>query len=575
MELIGDGRKSMVDDTWAGRSEDKGWKALAMRRVESFGDEAKGGAGKVDPAASRKNADSSDLNSLLLFERLLSELSATFVNLPPDQVDTEIQRWIGRIGAFLEMDIGTVAQFSEGSARFTHRWAAESFRFPENGPLARDFPWMSRQLAGGRIVFVTDVRDLPEEAATDRAHFISLGILSTISIPLSVGGTAVGVLSFNSRSPAENWPAIYLDRYKLLGDIFANALMRKRSDKLLHNAFEEIKGLKELVEAENLYLRRQVQFFQHHEGIIGESAAVRQVLRQVEQVAAVDSTVLIQGETGTGKELIADAIHKLSQRRERAMVKVNCAAIPQTLMESELFGHERGAFTGASSRELGRFETAHRGTILLDEVGELPVQLQSKLLRVLQDGTFERLGSSKTIRVDVRVIASTNKDLKKAVREGSFRPDLYYRLNVFTITAPPLRERKEDIPALIWWFTGMYAKKTGKQIETIPRQAMAAYQRYDWPGNVRELMNAVERSVIVTRGRVLDAYIPEDTSLAEGEEAVLSEVERSHILKVLQKTGWRVRGQGGAAQLLGIKPTTLESRMQKLGIRRPGQGERQ
>ncbi len=543
-----------------------------MRRVESVEDEAKRPAGQTGPSTPGKDAGDSDLNSLLRFERLLSELSATFVNLPSDQVDTEIQRWIGRIGTFLEMDIGTVVQSSEDftNARFTHRWAAESLRLPPNGPLARDFPWLSKQISGGKIVLVADVRDLPGEASADRAHFISLGILANISIPLSVGGAVVGVLSFNSRAPAESWPAMYLERYKLLGDIFANALMRKRSDKALQNAFEEIKTLKELVEAENLYLRRQVQFFQHHEGIIGESPAVRQVLRQVEQVAAVNSTVLIQGETGTGKELVADAIHKLSGRRDRAMVKVNCAAIPQTLMESELFGHEKGAFTGASSKEFGRFETAHRGTILLDEVGELPVQLQSKLLRVLQDGMFERLGSSKTIKVDARVIASTNKDLKKAVQEGSFRPDLYYRLNVFTITVPPLRDRKEDIPALIWWFTGKYAKKMGKQIETIPRQAMAAYQEYNWPGNVRELMNAVERSVIVTQGRVLDAYIPADSDEVACEVLPLAQAERNHILEVLEMTRWRIRGQGGAAQLLGIKPTTLESRMLRLGIRRSG-----
>lgn len=519
-------------------------------------------------------AGQADPNSLLRFERLLSDLSATFVNLPSDQVDTEIQRWMGRIGTFLEMDIGTVAQFSDDvtNGRFTHRWAVESLRLPANGPRASDFPWVSAQIASGKIVRAADVRDLPKEAATDRKHFISLGILSNISIPLSVGGTIVGVLSFNSRSPAEAWHATYVERYKLLGDVFANALMRKRSDKALQKAFEEIKALKERVEAENLYLRRQVQFFEHHEDIIGESAAVRQVLGQVEQVAAVDSTVLIQGETGTGKELVADAVHKLSQRRDRAMVKVNCAAIPQTLMESELFGHEKGAFTGALTREFGRFETAHRGTILLDEVGELPIQLQSRLLRVLQDGTFERLGSSKTIRVDVRVIASTNKDLKKAVLEGSFRPDLYYRLNVFTITVPPLRDRKEDIPALIWWFTGKYARKMGKRIETIPGRAMAAYQQYSWPGNVRELMHAVERSVIVTQGRVLDAYIPADTSAAGGEVVPLAEAERRHIVEALDRTEWRIRGQGGAAELLGIKPTTLESRMQRHGIRRPARG---
>ncbi|MGA8830584.1 MAG: sigma-54 dependent transcriptional regulator, partial [Desulfomonilaceae bacterium] len=254
---------------------------------------------------------------------------------------------------------------------------------------------------------------------------------------------------------------------------------------------------------------------------------------------------------------------------ERVMVRVNCAAIPQTLMESELFGREKGAFTGASSREIGRFETAHKGTILLDEVAELHFQLQSKLLRVLQDRTFERLGSSKTITVDVRVIASTNKNLEKAVQEGSFRPDLYYRLNVFKITVPPLRDRKEDIPALIWWFVNKYSKKMDKRVETIPKQAMTAYQQYRWPGNVRELMNVIERSVILTRGTVLNAYIPFETDPSIDNVLSLEEVERKHIIKTLQITNWRVRGQNGAAELLQLKPTTLESRMEKLGIHRP------
>jgi transcriptional regulator with GAF, ATPase, and Fis domain len=345
--------------------------------------------------------------------------------------------------------------------------------------------------------------------------------------------------------------------------------MRKRSDKALQKAFNEIHVLKEQLEAENVYLRQQVRLFRNFEDIVGKSQAIQHVLRQVEQVAETDATVLIQGETGTGKELIANAIHRLSKQRERVMVRVNCAAIPQALMESELFGREKGAFTGASSREIGRFETAHKGTILLDEVAELPFQLQSKLLRVLQDRTFERLGSSKTITVDVRVIASTNKNLEKAVQEGSFRPDLYYRLNVFKITVPLLRDRKEDIPALIWWFVNKYAKKMDKKIETIPKQAMAAYQQYRWPGNVRELMNVLERSVILTRGTVLNAYIPVETDPSVDKVLSLEEVERKHIIKTLQITNWRVRGQNGAAELLQLKPTTLESRMEKLGIHRP------
>lgn len=521
-----------------------------------------------NPSGDREDAE---VKALLRFERLLAELSATFVNLPSEHVDQEIERWMGRIGTFLDMKVGTLAQLSEDQkrARFTHTWAAGGLETLPSRPAATRWPWTFDQIRQGNIVRFTNVEELPEEAQRDKQSFIEVACISNISIPLSVGGTIVGALSFSSRLPGEAWPDSFVERYRLLGDVFANALMRKRSDKALRKAFQEIKALKEQLEVENVYLRRQVRLFRNYEDIIGESQSIQQVLRHVEQVAQTDATVLIQGETGTGKELIADAIHRLSSRQERVMVKVNCAAIPDTLMESELFGREKGAFTGATAREIGRFESAHKGTILLDEVGELPFHLQSKLLRVLEDGKFQRLGSSKTVTVNVRVLAGTNKDLKQAVQEGAFRPDLYYRLNVFKITVPPLRDRKEDIPALIWWFVSRYAKSMGKRIETIPRRAMAAYQAYDWPGNVRELKHAVERSVILTEGTVLNAYVPESEGSRVGEPLSIEELERKHISEVLETTGWRVRGRNGAAELLGMKPTTLESRMKKLRIRRP------
>ncbi len=512
-----------------------------------------------------------EVNLLLRFERLLSDLSATFVNLPSEQVDKEIERWIGRIGTFLDMKVGTLAQLSEDQTRvrFTHTWAAAGLDSLPSRPSASKWPWTFEQIRRGNIVQFRNVEELPEEASTDKQSFIAVGCMSDITIPLSVGGTIVGALSFSSRFPGESWPDSYVERFRLLGDIFANALMRRRSDKALHKAYEEIKALKEQLEVENVYLRQQVRLYRNYEDLIGESEAIQKVLRLVEQVAETDATVLIQGETGTGKELIADAIHRLSGRRDRVMVKVNCAAIPGTLMESELFGREKGAFTGASSREIGRFETAHRGTILLDEVGELPLQLQSKLLRVLQDGTFERLGSSKTVSVDVRVVASTNRDLKQATHDGRFRPDLFYRLNVFTITVPPLRDRKADIPALIWWFVNKYAKRMDKRIETIPKRAIAAYQNYHWPGNVRELMNVIERAVILTQGTVLNADMPQPEGPNVDNVLSMEEMERKHISEILEMTNWRVRGREGAAELLRLKPTTLESRMKKLKISKP------
>ncbi len=511
------------------------------------------------------------VNALLRFERLLSDLSATFVNLPSDLVDQEIERWMGRIGTFLDMQVGTLAQLSEDQTgvRFTHTWVAQGLDTLPSRPAATKWPWTIEQMRRGNIVQFTHVDELPDDADIDKQSYLDVDCISSVSIPLSVGGTVVGTLTFSSHLPGETWPDSYIERYRILGDVFANALMRKRSDKALQKAFREIKALKKQLEVENVYLRQQVRIFRNHENLIGESEAIQQVLRQVELVAQTDATVLIQGETGTGKELIADAIHRLSERRHRVMVKVNCAAIPEPLMESELFGREKGAFTGASSREIGRFGTAHDGTILLDEVAELPVQLQSKLLRVLQDGTFERLGSSKTVRVNVRVIASTNRDLKQAAHDGTFRPDLYYRLNVFEITVPPLRNRKEDIPALIWWFVKQYAQKMNKTIETIPDWAMTAYQSYHWPGNVRELMNVVERSVVLTQGTVLAASLPEAAGATVGKVLSMEEMERKHISQVLEMTGWRVRGREGAAELLGLKPTTLESRMERLKIRRP------
>jgi PAS domain S-box-containing protein len=320
------------------------------------------------------------------------------------------------------------------------------------------------------------------------------------------------------------------------------------------------------------YLRNEVQDTVGPNEPIGTSAALRRVLRSVEQVAPTDSTVLLTGETGTGKEMVARAIHARSRRGEAVLVKVNCAAIPAALIESDLFGHEKGAFTGAVARKIGRFELAHGGTLFLDEIGELPLDLQPKLLRVLQEGEIERLGSTRTIAVDVRVIAATNRDLAAAARAGRFRPDLFYRLNVFPIHLPPLRERQDDIPALVAHFVRKHAAKIGRRIERVPERLMASFRAHAWPGNVRELEHVVERAIIVSEGPELAAvdWLREpDAAPAPDRPGTLEEVERAHILGVLESTGWRVSGAGGAAESLGLKPTTLEYRMKKLGLERP------
>ena len=344
---------------------------------------------------------------------------------------------------------------------------------------------------------------------------------------------------------------------------------RKKAEEELRTAFNEIKDLKDRIEQENIYLREEIELEYKHGEIVGKSNAIKHVLRQAEQVAETETSILILGETGTGKELLARAIHRMSSRKNRQMITVNCAALPSTLIESEMFGREKGAFTGALSRQIGRFELADGSTIFLDEIGDLPIELQAKLLRVLHEGEFERLGSTKTLSVDVRVIAATNHDLEQAVREGSFRKDLYYRLNVFPITIPPLRERKDDIPLLVWAFVKEFGKSMGKSIEQIPKKTIDMLQSYSWPGNGRELRNVIERAMILNSGQTfhIDRIRSEDL---EAEQPVrLEEVERRHIVDMLERTGWRVSGKKGAAEILGLKPTTLEARMKKLGIERP------
>jgi formate hydrogenlyase transcriptional activator len=316
------------------------------------------------------------------------------------------------------------------------------------------------------------------------------------------------------------------------------------------------------------YSRRDLQRRVPTGAIVGQSRAVRRVLDQVEQVAATDSTVLLLGETGTGKELFATLIHEQSARRGRPMVRVNCSAIPATLIESELFGREKGAYTGALARQVGRFELADHSTIFLDEIGDLPADVQIKLLRVLEERQIERLGSPTAIRVDTRIIAATHRNLEQQIAEELFREDLFYRLNVFPIHVPPLRERVEDIPLLVWRFVEEFSKAFGKRIDAIPREDIAALQRYAWPGNIRELRNVVERAMIVATGPQLTIAAPEAWAAAEKCSAKLIDVEREHIRSVLNDVSWRIRGPGGAADRLGLKPTTLETRMGKLGLRR-------
>ena len=345
---------------------------------------------------------------------------------------------------------------------------------------------------------------------------------------------------------------------------------RKESEVALTKAHAELSQLKNQLEAENVYLQSELQHDQAFGEIVGQSDAIKHVHFKISQVASTDLTVLIMGETGTGKELVARAVHGASNRKDRPLIKVNCGALSASLIESELFGHEKGAFTGAGARKLGRFELANGGTIFLDEIGELPLELQVKLLRVIQEGELERVGGTKTIKIDVRIIAATNRHLKQEVDKGTFREDLWYRLNVFPITAPPLRQRKEDIPLLVEHFVKISAKKFGKTLTSLPAGTMQSLQAHTWPGNVRELANLIERSVIHSQGNVLRIVDRFEQTVDDPAASVksLDDVEKDHIISVLEQTGWRIEGTSGAAYLLGLKPSTLRARMAKLGIQR-------
>jgi formate hydrogenlyase transcriptional activator len=348
---------------------------------------------------------------------------------------------------------------------------------------------------------------------------------------------------------------------------------RRRREEALRQSHAEIERLKDRLQAESDYLKAEIKVVHPHGEVTGQSPAIQEVLRLVEQVAPTDSSVLVRGETGSGKELVAQAVHRLSPRRSHLLVKVNCAALPSGLVESELFGREKGAFTGALTRQIGRFEVADGSTLFLDEIGELSLEVQAKLLRVLETGEFERLGSPKTIKVNVRLIAATHRDLAEDIRKGRFREDLYYRLNVFPIRVPPLRERAEDIPLLVWTFLEEFSSRMGKTITQVPRKTMVALQRYPWPGNVRELRNVIEHGAILTTGETLRVPMLDDAAPVGAPPPTLADSERELILRALETTGWRIKGPKGAAAALGLHPSTLYNRMKKLGIRPPGQAE--
>ncbi|MGZ8226287.1 MAG: sigma-54-dependent Fis family transcriptional regulator [Methylococcaceae bacterium] len=639
-----------------------------------------------------------ELENLLQFESLLAELSAQFINLPSEDIDGAISESLRRIAETLDVDRATLGEVTpDGQDGFvTHCYNKPCIPPNMVQSVMTEVPLVMKTLLAGETLIVCNVDDL---APVDRDNFLRWGTRADLIFPLIVGGCVRGGLAFSSIH-ARDWPDAVVRGLRLIADVFANVLARKRADQALkeseaqmrlaaeagdvglwiwdiqsdviwatdraraiygvsngetvrlqrfldtlipedririeeaiqrtllkggeyrveyrirrpdgqvrwlcatgrcqfdgagrperimgagvditdrkqaevslRQAMEEIRTLKDRLQQENVYLRREMQGHQGLSSIVSRSPIIQRTLRQVEQVAPTPASVLITGETGTGKELLATAIHELSSRRDRTMIRVNCAAIPAALIESELFGREKGAYTGALARQVGRFELANGSTLFLDEIGELPLEAQAKLLRALQEKEIERLGNPRPIKVDVRFITATNRDLRQEIAAGRFREDLFYRLNVFPIHLPPLRERREDLPQLVESFVQEFAETMGKPIDAIAKVSHKALLDYGWPGNIRELRNVIERAVILAQGSSLKIELPSASPASAPANdpglTLLTEVERNHIIRVLKATGWRIRGAAGAAEILGLKPSTLESRMAKLGIRRP------
>ncbi len=527
------------------------------------------------------------------FETLLLELLGEVVQLPVGEVDRQIEAVLWRVCEVLGLEWAAVWRKSledPVSLVPVHYFPGRDSRkeplpnalggVKEPGPNPPEavaaakvaYPWITAEVQRRNVVVFCGIECLPAEAALDKAALLAAGIRSGVIIPLPAETEGVSALSFGMTTGERDWHKTLITWLQVLAGIFAQVAARKLCEQQLRVsaaqsrlAEREIKQLKDRLQAGNDFLEADLKQVLAHTKIVGRSPAILKVLREARQAAPADSSVLITGETGTGKELIAQEVHQLSRRNTRAMVVVNCAALPFDLVESELFGRERGAYTGALTSQTGRFESANGSTILLDEVGELPPGAQAKLLRVLQQGEFQRLGSPKTQKVDVRVIAATNRDLAEEVRKGKFRQDLYYRLCVFPIELPPLRERAEDIPALVFAFLEEFATRMGKKITKVRRQDMDLLQSHPWPGNIRELRNVIEHGVIVTSGDTLRLTLLSKSPLA-APATTMAEVEREHIRRTLESTGWRIKGPHGAAARLDMQPSTLYSRMHKLRI---------
>ena len=504
------------------------------------------------------------------FERLLTSLSTRFASLELEQLTPALVYALEQTCLALNVDRSTIIEFNEnGTIHTSHSCQRRGVEEPRVEVEPASWRWLTGQLMNREVVAVSRLEDLPMEALAEREYARRSGISSMLAVPVTIGERNVCALVVGSFQRVREWHTPIRDRARLLAGIICGALERSRQDAALRASMAEIQQLNRRLTADNVCLKEDIKTFHDFDEIVGESAVMRDALERLAQVAPLNCAVLLLGETGTGKELFARAVHERSRRRSRVLVRVNCAALPPSLIESELFGHEKGAFTGAVSLRQGRFELADGGTIFLDEIGDLALEMQGKLLRVLQEGEFERVGSSRTRRADVRVIAATHHDLEAAVAQGQFRADLYYRLSVFPIKVPPLRERREDIPSLVWFFIHNHQRELGRRITRVPDEVMSALARQDWPGNVRELENAIERSLIRSTGDTLQLDATFGDGLRErapGASGTLDAVQRMHIENTLRQCNGRINGIGNAAERLGLHPNTLRFRMKKLGI---------